>query len=53
MQNIYYKLAKTVYKEYRVKAKFGDTDAAAWTDEFKNIGQGLFFNIGAVLPEGD
>lgn len=53
VQNIYYKLAKTVYKEYRVKAKFGDTDAAAWTDEFKNIGQGLFFNIGAVLPEGD
>lgn len=53
VQNIYYKMAKTVCKEYQVKAKFGNTDAAAWTDEFTSIGQGLFFNIGAVLPEGE
>ncbi len=51
VQNVYYDLAKTTYKEFLVKAKAGDTDAAHWTEEFKQIGLRLSFNIAAVLPE--
>lgn len=51
MQNIYYTMGKTTYKEFLVKAKSGDENAAMWAEVFKKIGQDLFFNIAAVLPE--
>lgn len=51
MQNIYFKIAKTHYKEFLSKGKSGDKDAARWIEVFKQIGHNLFFNITAVLPE--
>ena len=51
VQNVYYDLVKTTYKEFLLKAKAGDTDAAHWTEAFKQIGHKLFFNVTAVLPE--
>lgn len=51
VQNVYYDMAKTTYKEFLFKAKAGDTDAALWTEKFKQIGHRLSFNIAAVLPE--
>lgn len=51
MQNIYYKMAKTAYMEFLSKAKAGDENAARWTEVFRQIGQDLFFNTAAVLPE--
>lgn len=51
MQNIYYTMGKTTYKEFLVKAKSGDENVARWVEVFKKIGQDLFFNIAAVLPE--
>ncbi|MCF6154374.1 MAG: DUF3536 domain-containing protein [Candidatus Brocadia sp.] len=50
-QNIYFKIAKTQYKEFLSKQKSGDKDAARWVEVFKQIGHNLFFNITAVLPE--
>ena len=51
MQNIYYAMGKTAYKEFLVKAKSGDENASRCVEVFKKIGQDLFFNIAAVLPE--
>jgi len=51
MQNIYYTMGKTNYKEFLAKAKSGDENVARWVEVFKKIGQDLFFNIAAVLPE--
>lgn len=51
MQNIYYKMAKTTYKEFLLKARSGDGDAARWVKAFKHIGDMLLFNISKVLPE--
>jgi len=34
-----------------VKAKSGDENASRCVEVFKKIGQDLFFNIAAVLPE--
>jgi alpha-amylase/alpha-mannosidase (GH57 family) len=50
-QNIYYKMVKTVYRDFLSKAKSGDGDAKKWIDIFKNIGEMLFFSIPTLLPE--
>jgi hypothetical protein len=50
-QNIYYKMAKTAYREFLSKANAGDADAKKWIDVFKYIGEMLFFSIPSVLPE--
>lgn len=51
VQNVYYALAKTAYKEFLSKAKTGDADAGRWIEEFRQIGQKLAFNLEAALPE--
>lgn len=51
VQNIYYKLARTVYRDFLSKARSGDEGAIRWMDEFRQMGQSLFFNIEAVLSE--
>jgi alpha-amylase/alpha-mannosidase (GH57 family) len=51
LQNIYYKIVKTAYREFLSKAKAGDVDAKKWIDSFKHIGEMLFFSISSVLPE--
>jgi alpha-amylase/alpha-mannosidase (GH57 family) len=50
-QNIYYKMAKTTYKEFLLKTMAGNEDAIRWVDTFKYLGEMLFFNISSVLPE--
>ncbi len=50
-QNIYYKMAKTMYGEFFSKAREGNEEAKRWIDIFKYIGEMLFFNILSVLPE--
>jgi len=44
-------MGKTTYKEFLVKAKSGDENVARWVEVFRKIGQDLFFNIAAVMPE--
>jgi len=51
-QNIYFKLAGTIYGEVLLKARAGDGDALEWTGTFRELGQMLSFNVSAVLPEG-
>ncbi len=51
VQNIYYKMAKTVYRVFLLKAREGDGTAARWLDIYRSLGEKLFFNIASVLPE--
>ncbi|HSB30862.1 MAG TPA: DUF3536 domain-containing protein [Candidatus Sulfobium mesophilum] len=51
IQNSYYKMAKTVYRDFLLKAKEGDSAAARWLDIYRSVGEKLLFNIAAVLPE--
>lgn len=51
VQNDYYALAKTIYREYLAKAKNGEEGAAVWLDAFRKLGETFHFNLGAVLPQ--
>ncbi len=51
MQNIYYRMAKTAYREFFLKAKGGDNEAAKWIDLDRTAGEKLLFNTEAVLPK--
>lgn len=54
MQNIYYKIAKTDYIKFLAESKSGEPkiakDADKWIAAFKYLGEMLFFNVSAVLP---
>ncbi|HEY3308530.1 MAG TPA: DUF3536 domain-containing protein [Desulfuromonadaceae bacterium] len=50
IQNNYYKLAQTAYREQQLKARDGDQTAATWLDTFNSIGLMLAFNMGAIVP---
>jgi len=52
MQNIYFRMAKTLYPDVRMKARSGDADASAWVETFKDLGKILSFNIALLLPGG-
>jgi alpha-amylase/alpha-mannosidase (GH57 family) len=49
-RNIYYKMAKTIYREFLLKTRAGNEDAVRWVDTFKYLGEMLGFNISSVLP---
>jgi hypothetical protein len=49
-RNIYYKMAKTTYREFLLKTRAGNEDAVRWVDTFKYMGEMLGFNISSVLP---
>jgi len=49
MQNDYYLLAKTTYREQLARSEEGDRGAIAWLAAFRNLGETLHFNLGAVL----
>ncbi len=51
IQNIYYKIAKSLYIEFLLRSKEGGENAKKWVASFKYIGEMLFFNIPAILPE--
>lgn len=50
-QNIYFRIAKSIYSEYDMKSRSGDEKAVRWTDAFRSIGDILFFNIPHLFPE--
>lgn len=52
IQNLYYRTAKTVYREYLGNARKGDNGSAGWIEEFRRFGEMLNFNLACVLPEG-
>jgi len=49
MQNDYYQLAKTTYREQLARSEGDDRGAIAWLAAFRNLGETLRFNLGAVL----
>ncbi len=51
VQNFYYRIAKTVYRDFSAKANSGDAEAVQWRSIFKYIGEMLYFDINAVLEE--
>jgi len=51
-QNIYYKIAKTTFRDVYLQAEAGYEDAHRWVSVFKYIGELLFFNISSILPDG-
>ena len=51
MQNIYYRIAGVAYEESLKRSKAGDRDAAAWCDEFRELGRALWFNLPAILHD--
>ncbi|GFO53444.1 glycoside hydrolase [Geomonas sp. Red276] len=52
VQNDYYQLAKTLYRENLTKSRAGDEGAGIWLDAFRKLGETFRFNLGAVLVEG-
>ncbi len=48
IQNTYFAMAKSVYREYEEKAQHGEAGAAEWGETFRRVGELLFFNT-AVL----
>jgi alpha-amylase/alpha-mannosidase (GH57 family) len=51
-QNIYFEMARSVWREIRSKAKTGDEGAVDRMEGFTRIGQALSFNVAALLGEG-
>jgi alpha-amylase/alpha-mannosidase (GH57 family) len=51
MQNTYYMTARVAYVGFLMHAKAGDTEAAAWVEEFKGLARNLSFNVQAILPD--
>jgi len=51
MQNIYYRMAKTAYMDFLLRARSGDKLAQNWIEAVKRLGQSLFFNIDIMLPK--
>jgi alpha-amylase/alpha-mannosidase (GH57 family) len=51
VQNNYFRLAEITYPEFLRKAEAGDEDAARWIDQFKQLGETLYFNNEAILPK--
>ena len=51
MQNIYYRMAKTAYMDFLLRARSGDKVAQNWIEAVKRLGQSLFFNIEIMLPK--
>lgn len=51
LQNDYYTVAKTTYRDYLAKARNGDEGAGIWLDAFRKLGETFRLNLGAVLPE--
>jgi hypothetical protein len=52
IQNLYYKIAKTIYHELASRASAGDKEAQQWVGTFKYIGEMLFFSIPSIFTNG-
>jgi hypothetical protein len=51
-QNGYFRIAKTVYRDFLSKARSGDDAAGSWLEAFRSVGEALSFSLPSVLPEG-
>jgi len=51
LQNDYYQLAKTTYREYLAREKSGEEGAVIWLEAFRKLGETFYFNLDAVLTE--
>ena len=51
MQNDYYLMAKTVYRDYLEKEKNSEEGAGAWLEAFRKLGEQFHFDLDAVLRE--
>jgi hypothetical protein len=51
MQNIYYKLAKSVYPQFVRRSGEGEKVAGEWVETFRQLGELFAMNLGTVLPE--
>jgi len=51
VQNMYFKMAKTVYSGFCSKASAGDDDGIRWVESFQRIGRGLSFNTSTILAK--
>jgi hypothetical protein len=49
-QNLYYRMAKTIYKDFARRGKKSNI-CAEWVEIFRALGEKLNFNLEAVLPE--
>jgi hypothetical protein len=52
IQNIYYRLGKTLYPNFVAKARERDEQASRWMEKFRSPGQNLSFNLESILLEG-
>ncbi len=50
LQNIYFRLSQTVYRDMLLKAKTGEENAVKWMNIFTYVGELLFFNVASILP---
>jgi hypothetical protein len=51
VQNIYYSIAMSNFKDFQKMAGEGEEKASQWIDTFRSLGKMLLFNISSVLPE--
>lgn len=52
VQNDYLRLARNGgYRHYLERSRRGEEEAVAWVREFRKLGEMLYFNLGAVVPE--
>ena len=51
VQNDYYVLAKTTYREYLGRERSGEEGAAIWLEAFRKLGETFRFNLDALLTE--
>jgi len=51
MQNDYYLMAKTVYRDYLQKELNSEEGASAWLEAFRKLGEQFHFDLDAVLQQ--
>lgn len=53
VQNICFRMAKTAYPGFAARSSAGDRAAQEWVGTFRDLGEQLFFNTGAVLRKAE
>lgn len=51
-QNTWHRVALEIYPEMLPRSRSGDEDAGQWIAAFRYLGEMLFFDVSALLPEG-
>jgi hypothetical protein len=53
VQNAYFRMAATTYPGFAARTSAGDGAAQEWVGTFRDLGEQLFFNTGAVLRKAE